>query len=357
MRLLLNLGSMWVLFYDYAVIGTSPLGLIAANLFSALNKRVLLIGPSLVQPSSKYLALSKATWDFLEQHGYYTSQFYFEPIRSLVLGRPEKRGWRFFSQSKSLLGGNIRQDHFCQILWSLKKRSIEHDASFLKDVSRLSGQGYELRTEKGTYMANHLIAVDGAYSQVRLSLQTPWSFFKKSLSSAILFEISSCYEFELAAAYQYADSGCTLAILPHSKQTRYCVATGSEKRLQERYPTVKKIGLWNYQTQWDREDCAYLGWAGQSFDPNTASGLNHALWELQQLYHYWNTEPYSGKWSESWKKKIDQKRNAMRSAIASNQALLPAIHFASPFYVQTLLESIIGEALVRESCYCPRAIL
>jgi hypothetical protein len=347
--------------YDYGVVGTGPLGLVSAQALSQLSGAVLLLGPIFSGSIQSHLALSRQTLIQLQQLGFKgkTLSDWIGPCRllqTLVLGSSDRMGWAIRSKYFDFLGLNIPQNNLQQALEGLLSPNITRCADKISLVSPLPQGGYQLQSVHGeSFYVKKLIAADGAHSLVRTTLRPRWEFFQKSLINAVVFSHGPG-DLEDNTAYQYADRKALIASLPQcGSDSRYAVWTGSSI-----FPWTysnKSIPLWNYQVSLESSrDCAYVGWAGQSFDPNSAAGMNQAIWEIGQLCELWGGKQNEKIWL-SWKAHVQQRRSQVASLVIKNRWGLSMAFKIPRAILKAHLELFTGQPLDLSPCFCPSMLI
>ncbi len=340
--------------YDYGVIGTGPLGLVSAQTLAQISGSVLLLGPVSIGSDHSHIALSRNTLIQLQKLGPKGKSLsdMFGPcslLRTLVLGSSGHMGWAIRSRDFEFLGFNISQKNLQQALWSFLSSRITHCADMLTSVGACPQGGYQLHSAHGeVFHVKKLVAADGAHSLVRATLRPRWEFFRKSVVNAVVFThlsngLNDC------TAYQYAYHNGIVASFPQfSSDLRYAVWTGRLSFPWD-YPQ-KKISLWNYQVSLDSSrDCAYVGGAGQSWDPNSAAGINQAIWEIQRVCELWGAEK---DWPR-WKAHIQQRRWQVASLTIKNRLGLSIAGKIPSSILKAHLELFTGQPLDLTPCLCP----
>jgi len=359
-RLLQKHGIRLVLTHDYVVVGANFTGLIAAQALALSGCSVVLIGPNpLPGQLNKHIACSFRTIETLKSWGIHAWPEYGR-FSKLILGVSGEMGWEVRATQASDLGLNIHQDDLYHLCQTSLMRDVLHLPTTVDSIIPTRPQGYELRCADGARVhARYLIAADGPNSCVRQILKPRWQYLKKSLNHAMIFQSmqKACVR---DAAYQYAYRGLLAAFLPCKEDEGfYTVMTGSLKTMEcYRDHSAVILPLWNYQVENSLgKDIAYIGWAGQSWDPNIAAGLGQTVWEIALLINHMNTQTMTLEQPVLMNDALEKRRSLLLGLMAKDRLFLQHIAAFPQKMIQTHLECFAEQSLELTPCLCPDVLI
>ena len=342
--------------YDCLVVGAGSIGWIAARAFAFIDHSVGLVGPQSVPSGDKYLGLSWKTLQRLQDLGIDLFSLDQGKMTELYLGRALSLGWVVRSQRNGILGFNIHHQELYQLCHAFPPKNLSIIPESIVNVVELK-TGYILTTSSGKKLqCKRLIATDGQSSFIRNTLRPKWKEFQRLSKNAYISMQPSLGS--PSSSYQYfLKDGGVLAVLPTDQpEQSYCVWTGLSC---QKVPFQKyiQVPLWSYQLENSlQQHISYIGWAGQSWDPTCASGMNHAIWEIFLL-----VEAISAKNTEDafrlLLQRVAQRRKLIAQILRADKLFLRWAHVCPRSVLRSALEILTEQSLDLEPSLCPHVLI